>query len=330
MIPGCDDDANASNGLAEPDGYIARMSATTGAIIDYICSPELQKPRGIVVASGGRMFVADPFAAGRDDNGTSQFAGVFGVTGRDVQMLSLGGDLATPSGLSFTYGGEGLLIADESLYPPPARDCAGAGGCGGVLALSPVSGEQGRYSPPGASTLYRDPIDVVVDRTGAPRPLRNDGICLQRKCCKGGPKCKPSQRRVHSVLFYNLAPDARAGASKRGALGLSALPLNGFGAGAKVRLTCTSARMHESAAQADRGGRERRVPFPEPLRGRFVITGFAGKRTHLKGPYIGRFLDFSVDPITGLPVPGTRGCLKPGASAVTSDDHDRLPGAGYE
>jgi hypothetical protein len=318
-VADCDDDANPGNGFAEPDGYIARLDATTGKINDYICDPEFRKPRGIVVASGERMFVTDPFAAGRDDNGVSRFAGVFRVTDRNVEMLSLGGDLQTPSGLSFTYGGNGLLVADESSYPPPIRDCAGGGGCGGVLALSPLSGDQSRYSPPGPATLFRDPIDVAVDRQGAPRPLRQKGICLRRKCCKGGPKCKPADRRVLSVLFFNLGPQAEAAQGKRGVLGIADLPLNGFGDGAKVRLTCASADCTSPprTLKAVAGGVV--FHFAPPLHGRFVVTAVAGKRTHIKTPYIGRFAYYSVDTVTGLPVEGKRGCLEPGEKTVTPE-----------
>jgi hypothetical protein len=121
---------------------------------------------------------------------------------------------------------------------------------------------------------------------------------------------------VGSVLFFNVAPGARAGATKRGILGLDVLPLQGFGDGVTVRLTCRSADCTSPPRKAPAVDGAVEFHFSPPLRGRFQIAA-SGKRTHLKEPKIGRFFNFSVDPITGALTRGTRGCLEPDATTVT-------------
>jgi hypothetical protein len=322
-IPGCDDDGDPANGFAEPDGYIARLDTSLGftdkrAITDYICDPEFRKPRGIVVASGERMFVADPFAAGVDGSGHSQFAGIFQVVVKDVKFLSLGGQLQTPSGLSFTYSGGGVLVADESAFPPPATNCAGAG-CGGLLALDPFSGDQLAFSPPGAPAFYRDPIDVAVDRTAAPAPLARTPKCPRKKCCPKRHKCE-----VKHIHFFNLAgpPASDPVLGKAKSSVIDPLRLQGFGDRARVRLTCRSADC-PSEAETTTDAVDDQVAFvsPTPLRGRFRITAFVPKRTHLKTVqkvYVGRFQDFSFTPGPGAEIQhGNGGCLRPGEKKVT-------------
>jgi hypothetical protein len=330
-IGGCDDDGDASNGSSEADGYIARIDpANSNQVESYICDPEFRKPRGIVVGPDGRAFVADPFVVGEDAAGQSQFAGVFQVdlNTNDVQMLSLGGELQAPSGLSFTYQGNALFVADESLYPPPNRpDCSGAGGCGGVLALDPFSGEQDRFSSPSTTpaTFYRDPIDVVVDRTGAPKPLKRNGVCLVSKCCKpGGKKCKPERRARSSITFFNLTDRTKAFDDGSG---VETLDLNGFGELAKVRVRCKSSdcRAATKTVNANRGHVAFRFNRSSPLRGQFEITA-SDKRRNIKQAAVGRFLKLSFNPGEGAAVrPGTRGCLEPGAKKLTGNTKLECP-----
>jgi hypothetical protein len=329
-VPGCDDDGDPSNGYLERDGYVARIDpANPNVVEDYICDPEFQMPRGIVVGPGGRAFVADPFVVGTDAAGQSQFSGVFQIdlNTKDVQMLSLGGELKAPSGLSFTYQGNGLLVADESLYPPPNRpDCAGAGGCGGVLALDPFSGEQNRFSPPQntPATFFRDPIDVVVDRTGAPKPLKANGVCLVRKCCKaGGKKCKPGRRARKSVTFFNLTNRTKAFGDGSG---IETLDMNGFGGLAKVRVTCKSAecRAARQVQNAVRGQVRFHFDHSSPLRGQFEVVA-SDKRRNIKNQAVGRYLSLSFAPGEGEVRTGNRGCLEPGATKLTGNTKLKCP-----
>lgn len=313
-VVGCDDDT-ATPGYAESDGYLARMSATTGQILDYVCDPQFRKPRGIVVAPGERMFVSDPFA-----ESASAFAGLFRIDDRDVQMLSLGGLLQTPSGLSFTYSGKGLLLADESSYPPPTSDCRGAG-CGGVLAIDPAAGDQRGFSEPGEAPDFRDPIDVAVDRSGAQEPSLKPERCRKRDRRKGH-RCV-----VKRIAFFNVAPEteivaARSVQRRELTTGVESLVLSGLGTGAHVRLTCLTPEC--TAPPTNRKSAHDLVKYYFPPHGGLLQGEFriAAKRRNLKaGPRttaltIGRYADFAVDPQTGLVNRLRGGCLKPGKLTV--------------
>jgi hypothetical protein len=321
-IAGCDDDGDPSNGFAESDGYIARFDPSLGftdkrGITDYVCDPDFRKPRGIVVANGERMFVTDPFATSGSD-----FAALFSIVGRDVQMLSLGGLMRTPSGLSFTYEGDELLVADESSFPPPIRDCVGSG-CGGVLALDPISGEQAPFSPHAMpSFLYRDPIDVAVDRAGAPTPLgQKPGECGKKQgCCpKRKPRCK---RTLDFIHFFNIGSGTRKALGVSGEpRGIEVLLMESLGEVAKVRFLCLSPSCPvKTQTQRATDGRVAFDFGSDPLQGSFRITAYVpleDKRRNLKVVYLGRYQDFSFVPGPGAEIArGDRGCLRPGESKV--------------
>jgi len=316
-VAGCDDDADASNGLSESDGYVARMSADTGQIIDYICNPDFRKPRGIVVAPGGRMFIADPFATSGSD-----FAAIFEINGKTVDTLSLGGDLLTPSGLSFSYAGDDLLVADESSFPPAIGDCVGSG-CGAVLALNALSGDQGTFARRGPLGLFRDPIDVAVDRAGAPVPLASKPLrkpCKPKRCCpKRKPKCK---KVVDFVHFFNVGPGTKRAIGVDGqSHGIEILLLDSFGEQARVRFDCLAGACPVRRKSANAVGGKVAFDFGgSALDGTFRITAFVplgGKRRNIKTVFLGRYQEYTVTNAPGAGVVrGAGGCLQPGESKV--------------
>jgi DNA-binding beta-propeller fold protein YncE len=317
-VVGCDDDGDPSNGLSESDGYVARMAPATGQITGYVCSPDFRKPRGIVAAGGGRIFVADPFA-----NTGSEFAALFQITGGQVETLSLGGQLLAPSGLSFSYEGDNLLVADESAFPPATGDCVGAG-CGGVLALNALSGDQAAFARRGPLGLFRDPIDVAVDRAGAPKPLSGKPLrkpCKPKRCCpKRQSKCK---KVVDFVQFFNVREGRRRPPIGIGEHpgGIEVLLLDGFGERAKVRFQCLAGQCPVQRDSKNAVGGKVAFDFgSQELEGSFRITAFVpigGKRRNIKTVFIGRYQDFV---FTGGPGAGVDrkdgGCLRPGESTV--------------
>lgn len=299
--PGCDDDPGPA--LAEYDGYIVRMS-TAGEIREYICDSDFRRPRGIVAATRSRWFVSDPFAIGSSG---SDYAGVFAVDNRDADLLILGRPLETPSGISFSYEGQGLLVADEAALPPASRDCgSNAGGCGAVFGLNPVSGDPTVFSPQGAPLFFRDPIDVAVDRAGAPAPLQG----------------KPRRRHVR---LFNVAVESEIHPD-----GIARLVLAGVGDGTKLRLTCLSAdcsttdekRAKAVDDHASFGFGEAGKRAAPKLTGKFRVAVFTKRRNLRAQPKKARvFGRFRVFRFTAGPHPAIervkQGCLEPGTPRVT-------------
>jgi hypothetical protein len=221
--------------------------------------------------------------------------------------------------MDFDFAGKGLLVADESAFPGSSTCNPAAGGCGGLIAVNPLFGDQAAFSPPqgGSARYFRDPIDVAVDRRGGRPPLKEE---REPGCGKAGqPRCKPKVEYVRS--FSHTADTEYVGAG--GLEGIRFFPLKGFeGKRSKVALKCLSPACPKGRGPAKAKGDEIAFTYDgELLKGKFrVVSWVPIKQRNPKLVYRGRYKTYSFTPggfdqrIELLRSGG--GCLEPGTGKV--------------
>jgi hypothetical protein len=142
-------------------GFVMRYDSNGQQEAIY-CSTRFAKPRHAVVDANGTIFVTDPAADESDDDGG--FGTLFQINPNagTVEPLSGGNSFATVSGLDFSLDGTRLVTSDETLFPYGSGGCTG--GCGGIVQVNPVGGDQAVLEMREANGYWIDPIDIAVDR----------------------------------------------------------------------------------------------------------------------------------------------------------------------
>jgi hypothetical protein len=310
-VAGCDDDPSQP-GFSESDGFVIRVR--NGKIVHHYCDDDFATPRGVALAdkrtlgTAGTMFVTDPLTESVNSGGQVSYTTLFQIHGARSQALS-GDDLfATPSGLGFTYSGKGLLVADEG-------DCAPPQGCGKVVAVNPISGDQAVFAS-GGLLGERFPIDVAVDRRGA----------------RG-----PHHRRSHVKTVHLFGPKDPSLATSPGTgtpVGIIAFPFRGFSKNQKVRIECLRPCTPHRLTPKTLSPRHDRVEFHFPsqhrstmLTGRFRIVTYVPRHGHSGASYQGRFATYKYSVGDNGPRHShlSLGCLKPGATKVRNQTRVRCP-----
>jgi hypothetical protein len=264
----------------------------------------------------GRAFVTNP-KAGYDSNSPSPVSGIVRMDPddpRDGGLISIGENLATPGGITLTYSGDGLLVADAATLSRGSCNV----GCGSLVAVDPLSGDQCIVSPPAISEIghesctgsttfepglnYRYPVAVAVDRgTGAIRPTPpSDAARL--------PPLFGPQDGTELVQPPTTPPALRR------------LVLDGLGDWATVTITCAGSPCSpksivlRSGPNTPPGPLGVTFPAASPLQGPFLVA--INKHRNLKvdpgsGEDVFRTARFTVDPDADLGVKVTSRDCRP-------------------
>jgi sugar lactone lactonase YvrE len=313
-VQGCDDDPRTP-GRSESDGFVARIR--NGKVVKHYCDPDFKNPRGISISSTGTLFVTDPFNAKLPGGDQAYYSSLFRIRRESVRALSTGVLFATPAGIAWSYSGRSLLVADEATFGPAVGDCApSAEGCGGVLAVNPASGDQGKRAERGTFGLFRDPVDVVVDRRGGPATL---GVRV----------------RVRAVRLFGATSAPKLVVKGGRLVGIRLLKLRGFSSDQKVRLECLHPCKPRGLTPKTHRPQADKVQFAFPakrqgLRGRFrIVTYVPSSQHHRTTRDLGRFRTYIYRPgqsfVNELDTGRGVGCLEPGATKVTSRTRAECP-----